>query len=655
MRRPVFLALAATLVLPVLATAASEQVAEGGDIQRFQPAALPFGGLGTPTAEVLLPRTWTVGAHANYARNPLVLRRNGERVGATIENNATLHLHGAVGLTRWFDVGAGLGVVGWQNGTDSRVAALPSTALTDLRILPRFQLFSQVADGFALAVTPVITVPLGGSDALAGDTFLTVVPEVSGSMRGGAGFVAATGSFRVRRATTPLAGVEIGQEVGLRLAGGVPVAERVEVLAELAGALGVGTAAGTSPLEAQLGARWRITDSWAIDGSVGTGLVAAPGTPDLRAVVGFSYGAVTPPALPTCLRSPLDGAPEQLRAAGFDTDADGIDDACDLCPSEAESKNGVTDEDGCPEADRDRDGVRDAIDECIEIPGAAPTGCPDTDGDGLLDRDDQCPKIAGEPLTGCPDGDADGVLDRDDQCPATPGDAPTGCADSDRDGLLDNVDRCPIAAEDVDGFDDTDGCPDLDDDADGIPDATDRCPRVAEDIDGFEDADGCPELDNDRDGVPDADDKCPTEAEVINGIEDTDGCPDQGKTLVVVRAEKIEILDRVYFATNKDVIEKRSYGLLEQVALTIKAHAEIGRIRVEGHTDNVGQPAKNLDLSQRRAASVVRFLVERGVANERLVPRGYGDTKPVVPNVNEKNRATNRRVEFVIVRDGADE
>jgi len=99
--------------------------------------------------------------------------------------------------------------------------------------------------------------------------------------------------------------------------------------------------------------------------------------------------------------------------------------------------------------------------------------------------------------------------------------------DSDGDGLLDPVDRCPTQAEDPDGYQDGDGCPDLDDDSDGVPDAWDCCQGQAEDPDGFWDSDGCPDPDNDGDGIPDGLDGCPNEAEDVDGDADDDGCPDQ--------------------------------------------------------------------------------------------------------------------------------
>ncbi len=99
-------------------------------------------------------------------------------------------------------------------------------------------------------------------------------------------------------------------------------------------------------------------------------------------------------------------------------------------------------------------------------------------------------------------------------------------SDRDNDGLEDRVDQCPTDPEDIDGFQDSDGCPDVDNDLDSIPDVSDKCPDQEEDRDGFEDTDGCPDLDNDKDGVPDVGDRCPLEPETKNNYKDDDGCPD---------------------------------------------------------------------------------------------------------------------------------
>lgn len=131
------------------------------------------------------------------------------------------------------------------------------------------------------------------------------------------------------------------------------------------------------------------------------------------------------------------------------------------------------------------------------------------------------------------DDDGDGLGRFADACPMSPEDVDgfedaDGCpeADNDQDGIPDADDRCPLAAEDLDGIDDGDGCPDEDDDNDGVADASDACPTEAEDVDGFADGDGCPDPDNDGDHFLDDADRCPNQPESDNGLLDNDGCPD---------------------------------------------------------------------------------------------------------------------------------
>lgn len=140
-----------------------------------------------------------------------------------------------------------------------------------------------------------------------------------------------------------------------------------------------------------------------------------------------------------------------------------------------------------------------------------------------------------EPSIG--DRDGDGIRDDVDACPDDPEDFDgfedsDGCPelDNDNDGILDKDDRCPNIPEDMDGDEDSDGCPEgnraSDRDGDGIPDDEDKCPDDPEDRDGFEDEDGCPDLDNDSDGILDVDDSCPDAAEDFDKFQDDDGCPD---------------------------------------------------------------------------------------------------------------------------------
>ena len=247
----------------------------------------------------------------------------------------------------------------------------------------------------------------------------------------------------------------------------------------------------------------------------------------------------------------------------------------------------------------------------------------DHDGDGISDRADAC-RDAAEDKDNFEDGDG---------CPE---------ADNDKDGLLDTAETCPIEAEDADGFADADGCPDPDNDNDKVLDAADKCATDAEDADSFQDEDGCPDPDNDQDGILDAADKCPVEPETLNGFRDKDGCADE----VPKEVERFSgVIAGVNFETNKTVLLPSSKKILDE-AVTVLAQFPEVRLEVQGHTDDVGDDAKNLKLSQGRAESVVAYVVSKGIAADRLVAKGYGETMPKVPNDSKDNRATNRRVEF---------
>jgi outer membrane protein OmpA-like peptidoglycan-associated protein len=115
-------------------------------------------------------------------------------------------------------------------------------------------------------------------------------------------------------------------------------------------------------------------------------------------------------------------------------------------------------------------------------------------------------------------------------------------ADQDGDGIADDKDQCPTAAEDFDGFQDADGCPDPDNDGDGIADAQDKCPNDPETKNGFQDADGCPDEfpDRDKDGIPDAEDKCPDDGgpTVIHRQGEFYGCPDRDKDGIPDKIDK---------------------------------------------------------------------------------------------------------------------
>ena len=292
--------------------------------------------------------------------------------------------------------------------------------------------------------------------------------------------------------------------------------------------------------------------------------------------------------------------------------------------------------------DADADGVEDVDDNCPYTPNPQQI---DIDDDGQGDECDD-------------DMDGDGVMNDADNCPRTPnpdqrdsnGDGRGDLCSDDRDGdgITNAADRCPDVPEDDDAWEDTDGCPDLDNDQDGLDDDVDACPNRAEDIDGWEDTDGCPDVDNDGDGVFDSVDQCPLDPEDLDNDRDADGCPEED-SLVRVTAEQLEITQQVNFATNSaTIVGDLSFAILDEVAQVLYDATEM-EVRIEGHTDSQGAASYNLTLSQDRADAVRAYLIERGIEADRLRAVGFGEESPIDDNSTESGRATNRRVEFHIL------
>ncbi|MHB1843995.1 MAG: OmpA family protein [Deltaproteobacteria bacterium] len=117
------------------------------------------------------------------------------------------------------------------------------------------------------------------------------------------------------------------------------------------------------------------------------------------------------------------------------------------------------------------------------------------------------------------------------------------------------------------------------------------------------------------------------------------------RTLLVITSKKILLKKQIHFENNKATILPDSNAILAQVVdALVKHHVE--KVRIEGHTDNVGNKTHNLALSQERANAVMQYLIDAGIPADKLEAVGYGDAKPVAPNVTARGRALNRRVEF---------
>ncbi len=312
----------------------------------------------------------------------------------------------------------------------------------------------------------------------------------------------------------------------------------------------------------------------------------------------------------------------------LDRDGDGVSDKVDLCPD----VKGVWEFKGCP--DRDGDHVADVVDKCPDDAGPAEfQGCPDRDGDRIVDREDQCPDVAGPvEFQGCPDRDGDKIIDRDDACPDVAGVSEfKGCPDRDGDHVADTDDHCP----DLIGAKDHFGCPDTD--ADGLYDDVDQCPTVA----GPATNKGCPLADTDGDGVPDPTDLCP----LTPGPVSNNGCP-------VLTPMETKILSTAFgnleFEFRKAVIRPSSFPALRELANLLDEKPTY-RLRLAGHTDNVGSTAANLKLSEQRATAVKNYLVQQGIDAGRFDVEFYGSFKPIDTNATAAGRDRNRRVEMTVV------
>jgi len=264
-------------------------------------------------------------------------------------------------------------------------------------------------------------------------------------------------------------------------------------------------------------------------------------------------------------------------------------------------------------------------------------------------------------MTPSQDSDEDGVPDDDDLCASLPEDLDgfedsDGCPDpdNDHDGFLDGLDGCPDEAEDFDEFEDQDGCRDSDNDGDYVLDDVDRCVGLAEDHDGFEDEDGCPEGDNDGDGVDDMNDRCPNSMESLNGFEDDDGCPDYKG--VTQDADRIALSAPVRFHESSDAILPRSFDILRAAARFINDNPSFKVIRIDVHTSMTGKREKValepllVESASARVQHLLQFLVTEGVAPRRLRLRAVGGSEPIADPRDPAEFERNERVDFVITQ-----
>lgn len=587
-------AIAVGALATAMPTASAQVVDEAADfsVERYRLAADKLGILTAESADIPYRGYWDLSAWFGYANDPLVLYRleGGERVrqGALVHERLGGELGLSYAVHARLQVFAALGLIGNTDRPSTNPAVVGQ--LDDISGFAlgdtRVGLKAQLLKGgLNVAILGEGIIGTGGGEAYRGERDWALSPALLASFGAGPLRFSFNLGYIMRKQST-LADLIVDDELFGRAA--VALGVGPEQALELQAGVQLGSAKDEffSRVSSDP-AELLFGLAYNLGRTQRAQLFATGG-------VGLNEGFGTPDW--RALGGIRFGASlAEVATKSNDTDGDGISDANDACVNDKEDADKFEDADGCPEADNDKDGFLDGADKC---PNEAETVNQFADDDG-------CPDI----------GDRDG------------------------DGLADDTDKCPDEAEDLDGFEDDNGCPDLDNDKDGVADTTDKCPLEPGPVEN----NGCPDTDGDGDGVVDRLDNCPAEA----GTKENQGC--KAKQQVVITDTGLQILDIVYFKTNSDVILKKSYPLLNNVAAVITAQTRIAKIRVEGHTDSQGDDDSNLDLSQRRADSVKAYLIERGVAADRLQGQGFGETMPVDSNDTKAGRAKNRRVEFKIV------
>ena len=575
-------------LLAAWTTSARAQVAQGFALDRFDPSERGSDWFAADSLDLRGNVRPAVGVALDWAYKPLVIfNPDGTEKAPLIENQVVLHPGASLVLWDRLRVGIDVPVAVVDGGTAGTVDGSvysPSNAASigDVRLSADVRLFGAFDAPFTLAAGVAVYLPSGSRADFTGDGTARVEPRLLAAGRIGRYFVyGARAGVDIRPLGGTFDGSSLGSEIVFSAAAGVKaVRDRLVVGPELYGSTVVGTSDGAfaranTPVEAVLGAHYRIADDWRIGAGVGPGITQGLGAPELRTLATIEWAPAAAPPRP-------------------DADRDGIWDGEDACPTVAGVATGNPRTNGCP---------------------------PDRDGDGIPDGEDACPTALGprtnEPKTnGCPpDSDHDGVPDAEDACPTTA-------------GLRTDDPR-------------TNGCP-TDRDADGIPDGEDACPMVAGVKTGNPKTNGCPP-DRDADGIVDAEDACPDQAGARDPDPKKNGCPP-----AFLQGTQIKIRDPFKFRFNSVELDPAGDPILEAVLAFLKTHPELKKIRIEGHTDDVGGVAFNQRLSEGRAASVRSWLVAHGVDATRLTSKGFGQTRPVDSNATEEGRRNNRRVEFHI-------
>ena len=596
---------------------------------------------------------------------------------AQIEVNQVLHLDRfrlGVDIPLWTEA--------WRDGE-----AL-DPVLSEIGLDGRVTLLDPDAKGFGLGVGMRTGIPTVMNDrALSGAARRRFLhPDVV--VEGRFGAVTAVGALGYRwlsKEATPA--VVWGDNITLRSAVGLDLNEYdTHVSLELSSGMLLrnpqvideGVRGGSVWAEVVFGAWQRISGPVYAEAFLGASPTTALGTPLYRTYVGIA------------------AHPE--RPGAKDRDDDGIVDLIDACPMNPEDFDEFLDEDGCPEPDNDEDTVLDVDDECPLEPEDLDgfrdeDGCPDPDNDqdGFLDEVDECPDQR-EDLDGyldedgCPDPSSRVVVEVADPrgnflSAATVSVRGNGMAfDGDAGDVFNLHDSSYVIRAELPDWRPAQTTVTIDAEAQPRRFVTltlepiERTGRVSIRVVDPEgnavtgavvsvvDTEISGETEDGRVRLVDV----PEGDAIIEVRQSGYGVASVPVTVVYRRTEsldvvlepakavliggRIEIRDSVYFETASATIRDVSFSLLDDVALIIQDNPRAEMVQVEGHTDSRGSETYNKGLSERRAASVRQYLIDAGIAPERLVSVGFGEELPIDPREVREAWDRNRRVDFYILQ-----
>jgi len=643
----------ALLALALSGPAVAQPPADKMNIQTFDAAVGKNVYVTQHGARVPGHLEFGVGLLVNYQRNPFSIYNvdsNGDRGDvqtAVVKDFLAAELYGYLGLFRHIAVGLSMPLALYMTGTETDALGMPvgdglsAFAWGDAALHVKGHIYTLKKVGLSFGAQVSITAPTGRySEHFVGDELPTFRPRLIAEFRHSllSAAVNLGGVFRIKESTFFDDNFRLGQQFAYGVAVAVRPARKVplRIFLEYFGRTDFSGRVDRSPMELGAGLGYGLPKGIHLLVGASAGILAGIGAPDFRVFLGVRW------------------------APSFkDSDGDGVTDENDKCPDQKEDRDGFQDDDGCPDLDNDRDGIDDANDKC-------PNKKEDFD---KFQDDDGCPDD---------DNDGDGVPDNRDNCPMHKGAAkdkgcPPSMLDNDGDGIPDLRDKCPQKAEDKDGFEDGDGCPDPDNDKDGIPDEHDKCKNEPEDTDGHADADGCPDPDNDGDGVCDdtpaiqknlgkyrsqciGADKCPKSAETVNGRRDTDGCPDRGRPAVSLSAVAgkgyqgrfLMRSTQGWFKGTTATLTRKGEKVLRQLAhmLRMKAYSPLRKIVIMGFVEP--QLRNGKAVSQGWADAVRTNLIGQGVAGGRLNAIGAGGASAKCKSRSRRCRRKNRRIEFFI-------